>query len=298
MSRIISGCLLALLLAAPVPAVEKDEAASKETDLTAMAEDIEIMQRIIDRTLREHFAGRRTPGTWFDPSGGYGVLLDGGKDDEKKRSELSYYIALGQLQLAYSNFRHFNVVGYYIPGTGVLFTLDISVPTEQVDVPEQEESKPDLWKQMEGEVRGLRTVWPSITQTEKPQKTFIVDQDELDDTVEVLIKTVGEYGSRITQLSDSESMILAIKATAQVTFFSSGRKTAESLLATTYNLYYRGSHGAPPQRVIVQVPVTAIRDFESRKIALDALKEKVVVTQYPAHASTSGTSSSWTIDQD
>jgi hypothetical protein len=180
----------------------------------------------------------------------------------------------------------FHLVGYYIPGTGVLYTLDLPADTKQVDVQEGEHEL-DLWQEIEGRLRGGRTDELSFVQEAKCKRHTVIDHEALDRTVALLVRTLGEYGSRIEQLSMGESITLAARVRARNLM-----SYAVPLLATSYGLLSQDAQDLKSHRVIVNVPVRAIRDFESGRIDLDTLKERAEITKYRSPVFSNSTVSS------
>ena len=152
--------------------------------------------------------------------------------------------------------------------------MDLPVDTEQGDVQEGEEEH-DLWQEIEGRLRAGHAGTTSFVQEGKCKRHTVIDHEALDRTVALLVRTMGEYGSRIEQLSMGESITLAAQVKARNLM-----SYAVPLLATSYGLFSQGAQGLKSYRVIVNVPVRAIRDFESGRIDLKTLKERAEITKY------------------
>lgn len=273
MQRLVIGCLVVALLGVSSSGTEGDEDAREGKDLAAMAEDIEIMQRIIDRALQQYFAGDEPKvqllEQLFEKRAG-----KKGKSRKAKHAMSGYYDAVQAYSLASSRSTQFHIVGYYIPGTGVLYTLDLPTDTKEVDVQEGEDEL-DLWQEIEGRLRGGRADAPSYVQEAKCERHTVVDNEALDRTVALLVQTIGEYGSRIEQLSMGESITLAARVRAR-----NLTRYVMPLLATSYGLLGQNAQDLRSHRVIVNVPVRAIRDFESGRIDVATLNERAEITKY------------------
>jgi hypothetical protein len=277
MRHAIISCLTVMLCLRPIdtPAFSKDDAGA--VDLAAMAEDIQIMQRVIARTLQDHLEEEGTAATSADP----GVLLAKMADEEdaERASALSLYAAAGSTAQLWTRSLDLDVMGYYVPGTGVVFTLKLPVPVKEVDVAE-EDSKPDLWKQIESQVRGTGSPTIRLGRPPKPVKHVTLDAGALDRAVDALVKTVGEYGARIEQLGGDESIILTARVRMQPS-----RPSAEKLLATTYTVLYQWIPQATADRVIIKVPVADARAFREGQVDLTAFKERCRIVKYRADTS-------------
>ena len=276
MRRVVIGCVAAALFSGPVQGQKQREGAREAVDFAVMAEDIEIMQQIIGKTLRQDFAGDGAQAALLNAFGMPWATTKYKKGD--KLSSLTFYLAAQDYQ-SLSSFDRFNVEGFYVPGTGAVFTLDLPAATKEVELKDQED-KPDLWDEIEGKVRGSKTEATYFPPGKKPKTRTTIDHEALDEAIDLLVKTVGEYGSRIEQLTVGESIILAARTSARRPWY-----TPEKLLEATYSRLYISAQGIRPHRVIIKVPVRAIRDFEKGELDLHMLKESSEITKYGAHGS-------------
>lgn len=276
MRRVVIGCVAAALFFGPAQGQQRREGVGEAVDFAVMAEDIEIMQQIIAKTLRQHFTGDGAQAAVLNAFGLPWATTEYKKGD--KLSSLTYYLAAQDFQLV-SSFGRFNVEGFYVPGTGAVFTLDLPAATEEVEL-KDEEDRSDLWDEIEGKVRGSKTEAAFFPPGKKPKTRTTIDQEALDEAIDLLVKTVGEYGSRIEQLTVRESIILAARTSARRPWY-----TPKKLLEATYSRLYIGAQGIRPHRIIIKVPVRAIRDFENDELDLLMLKESSEITKYGAHGS-------------
>jgi hypothetical protein len=273
------------------------EAREDDLDYAAMAEDIEIMQRIINDALRERFQptvyagdGRTAELLLPDVIPEFQLINRLGRKKTRidKADAATLYklsrpsIDTGTWVTAWST--DFDIRGFYIPGSGVVYTLEFPVRAGEFEAVEQRaDAKEDDWARAEREVRGggAGTTWK--VRTAKSRKRCTIDRDDLNATIRTLLEAVGKYGARIEHLGADEAIIIAaevtgrsgIPAAAQVVFFPDVIPLIEIDMAK--------------HRVIIEVPVGAIKDYDSGLIDLDTLEKRAKVTTYRSHSS----GSSW-----
>jgi hypothetical protein len=267
-------------------AQQRGDAGGKPPDLAAMAEDIEIMQRVIDKTLQSHFGDARLV------LGNMLREIDAGEEDDEEAQDapadeltsirdLPRALAYGRLAYSYALAGGYDVVGYYVPRKGAIFTLAFPAAVRPLDEDEDDTpAKDDLWGQTEGEVRGTRPRDALGFATGGPLREFTVDDEALEATIAKLIGAIGKYGGRIEQLASDDSIILAARVTAQ-----SPSDLASGILTGTYTMLHVD---VSKYRLIIEVPVSAIRAYDANRIDIESLIECARVTRYPAHES-SGT---------
>lgn len=287
--KTMTAGLLTVLLCGPAAtayaAAWESPTGDAETDYTAVAEDIEIMQRILQKALQTHLAGRVTwfgapkkDDTWTTVPG------DDRRDTATDDLSAAHLYALGAHHFPRAAAsRDFNMRGYYVPGTGVLYTLEFTAQTRQAAETEDEDREQvqdDLWKQIEGEVRGGRRPVTSPKGdffAEAKTQRYEIDPDDLNSTIEVLIKTVGQYAPRIECLGAEDFVILA----AHVEPWNPLDTALQFELGFAYHVTIRLS---PAYRVIIKIPVAAIEDYERGKANLETLVNRCDITRYPCRA--------------
>ena len=280
-------------VAAPATAVENKD---HTRDYAPITEDIEIMQRVVQTALEKHFAGNGAiaAGSVLGAIPQLDLLLGRlGKKSDKAASATRLY-ELAQLQslplletygtasIDLSSLLDFDLEGFYVPGTGVIYTLTFPTGVKETSPDEEPETNEDLWLQIENEVRGKTSRVSWNVEAGSPTKQYTMDEESLNDTVQVLIKTIGEYGSRLEQLQDHESIILAARANALLpggTVPHLRKPLLGTFLGIPTPLLY-GGRSLTSYRVIIQVPASAIRGFASGEIDLTSLAEHTTVTKY------------------
>lgn len=280
----VAGCAATLLLLISTGGW-RAAAQDDDFDFATMAEDIEVMQRVLGKALAEHYSAGR-PLANAAALNAWKRLATGrppaeGKGDQDAASTMRLYgLATQYMTQTALHTPNLNIAGYYVPGVGVVFTLDLPVATKKVDVEPAETPKSDLWDQSEGELRGAtsnETLWFA---GQAKKRAIALDDEALDKAVGVLIKTVGRYGSRIEQLSQGESIIIAARVSGRTTLASNDRN-----LIATYNLVTGwAGQGGLSERLIVNVPVAALRSFAGGKLDRSELRERAEITRYRAPA--------------
>jgi hypothetical protein len=278
----ILACTASCLITNAVVGLDTDGRTEKE--LGALAEDIEIMQRVIDKRLQQHSCTaleRWHPNMFGEPW----VQFLGKEKGNKKDTDLAYRFALGAVGLAQQGQRRLGAEtrGYYVPTVGAVFQLELKIGTKQIEVPEEE--TPDLWERTRGEVRGRKERWPASEEEGKRAKRTTIDHGALDDAVEVLVETIGEYGSRMSRLEASESIIAACDVSPVWAWRPVGRSVpgtafTEPLLSSTYTVVYPGFRAGMEYRVTIKAPMESIRDLAENRIDQDAFKDLVTITKY------------------
>ena len=287
MSRIMITIFIAStqLLAGVAPATAQD-AGSGSVDFDALSEDIEIMRRVLDKALKNHTKKLIAKAGEDDDEQGVSpdevAVLDESGNTINTALALSYYkLALGNARLPGYTIRT-NIEGFLLPGTGVLYTLDVPAVLKEVDPPKDDrESKDDLWNSVKEDLQESKSnLWRS--RGIKARKSMTVDEEDLDQTIELLIDTILDYGSRIEQLSAGDSIILAGRLKYRQPAVSTSGITQGGYGVGT--LWY-GDTAQSRQRIIVKVPVSAVQAFKDGGISRKTCRERAEITRYKSHAS-------------
>lgn len=278
------GPLLASLLYAPAIGQSPADGETAGTDLVAMSEDIEIMERILNKALARHFGRIEKRYAELAPEN---VAPTSDEPDDTWRATAFYRLATTNYQKSFLRSANLKVEGFYVPGTGVFFTLDLPTKLEEVDPPvEQEKTDEDLWKETEGELhRGAASALFSRQSNKKKQTRYILDQADLKRHSDVLLETIGKYGTRIEQLSTGDSIVLAVRIKAKAP------PRPKTDLTAAYNLALLQSSwaGGRPHRLVMRIPISAIRNYqrsqEAGRAGLSDLRKATEIVHYRASAS-------------
>ncbi len=262
--------------------------------LGGIAEDIEIMQRLLGKALSSHYGGKAglARNTALGMAYQAGQSLDRANlkitNDPVSDERVAALYAIGAYQNAGLAMRsgRFDVTGYYVAGVGAMFTFKLPVSFREAEAsPEGEEAEDDPWTQTEGEVRGTRHAGLRISGA-RLRKNMVLDESALNESIDVLLEAVGKFGLRIEGLSASDSIVLAARLEgAGVTTWTN----ALVLNMARGNLAAALSPGA--FRVTVRIPVSAIREFADDDGDLQSLRERSEITRYRVAAGT--TSGGW-----
>ena len=284
MRMTVTGSVLLALLtgtAAAQPARDGEE----PTGFDAVAEDIEVMERIIGKALAKHFADAAKKADESDPE----KIADVLQDPSRVATAEAFYTLNLASGLRQSRRSDFNVEGFYVPGVGAMFTLNLPTLLEEVDPPKEEDkSTGDLWTEAEDELRGKASgaAWSTRTQfTKARRRKYAVDQEDLDRHLDTLFRTIGKYGSRIEQLGAGDAIVLAIRVKGRM---PTGKGSS---LTTSYRQLLFTSTGSRTtgDRVVVRIPMSAVKTYESGRSGLSDIKQASDVAQYRAAGSGSST---------
>ncbi|MHC4943664.1 MAG: hypothetical protein ACYTG7_11665, partial [Planctomycetota bacterium] len=215
----------------------------------AMLEDLEIMSRLLEKKLTVHVSENEK----MNIARLEALRLD--RDEEKSAALDAYRLALDNYKDSYSTAfsfcDSFNIRCLYVPGSGAVFSMEIEVPAQEVDVEEDEEEAGDLWKETETELRRGHSL---NTLKQEQNKTWMLDAETMDSIIDLLVKTMVKHGKNIEQLGDSDMITLV------VTF--KGKRPLDTLAAlgvdtalAIYSYWSAGSSTGLYEDVIIQIPV-------------------------------------------
>jgi len=170
----------------------------------------------------------------------------------------------------------FDIEGFHVPGSGVIYTMSFPVNIQLAGQEEDVAIQCDAWGKIEMEVRDdgrmLAGTWaPDAGKLPGP---YEIERQGLNRTVDVLLKTIGDYGLKIEQLGPDEAIILVacVEGMARMTKIVGSSLQFEFAMAT----------GKTPQlRVVINIPVDALKALNSGEIEWEAFKGRVAVTEYP-----------------
>lgn len=150
--------------------------AGTPVDYIQVAEDIEIMSRIIDKSLEEKFS------------------------DNYKASSM---------------FREFQgCQGIYLKGYGAIFVTSIGFPVAEIEVPEQKDAPDELWIRMKSELRGESTSGSGAYGISYKDAAEKYDAEKVKQLKEELLKLVGTYAPNIRNLGSGENVVVAVRGSS------------------------------------------------------------------------------------
>jgi hypothetical protein len=153
--------------------------AGTKIDYAQVAEDIDVMARIIDKTLEGKFT------------------------DEYKASSL------------FSGSR--GCQGIYLKGYGFVFMTSIGFPVTERAKPEEKAAPDDLWQRTKYELRGLKSETYNYLSVGDSEKKY--DPKKVEQLKEELLRLVGTYALNIRQLGPQENVVIAVRGAPEMSFF-------------------------------------------------------------------------------
>ena len=176
-----------------------------------------------------------------------------------------------------------NTRGFRVPGQGVIFALDVSVPAKQVETTDEvEEEKADAdddWEQASNEASGrssnayklysqvLLSSGENLKQTE-----LVIEPEAVDAVIKAVVKSVASHGLKIKGLDDDDSIVVAMQLEGNRIIGSSGE---------TNRLFFTStSSGSARQRVIIEIDYSVLGRYADGKIDLDAVRSRAKITSY------------------
>jgi hypothetical protein len=243
-------------------------------DFAAMAEDLEIMGRILSKSIAANsqaIAGAAL-GTWVAPFVHLAPRIEVEDGDKSIQT-----VVLGEdgaeldsaraLFSAYSSWASdLNVRGFYVPDSGALFTLEVMTRTSVVTETQDEDAPADLWADVERQVRRGDAQLAGVSK--KLRKKAVLDPHAVDLVVESLLTAVAKHGAHIEQLAPPETVTVAVRLKpSRTALFGAVDDWAASVTCA-------------PLRVVIQVPVEAIQAHADGTADLDEVKERSRITKY------------------
>ena len=168
-------------------------------------EDVEIMRRILVQEVAGELRGQEAD---VLP-----LLFDSGADASFLGTSLGLSLVSSE---PVSQSR-----GFYLPGSGVILTLEVTAPVRPVE-PGSDEAAPgdDPWTRMERQVRGQEA--PTSNPGRRPgtfmsavrevnTKRWVIDAEVVDRIEDVLLDTLARHGARIEGLDPGETVTVAVR---------------------------------------------------------------------------------------
>ena len=297
MLRIIVCLLGAILLLATLTGVSTMVQENRETvSMEKTAQTIDIMRRVlarsISRELTELYASEvveQEDGKEDKKVGsGGGAIGVGGRlggvssATTQKGSQYIYSTGSGYTNVSISTSTRYTR-GFRVPGQGVIFTLDVSVPAKQVEstdsVDDEKADADDDWEQASHEASGrYYNAYKLYSQVLLPsgeklkQSVLVIDPEAVDAVIKAVIKSVSQYGLKIKGLDDDDSIVVAMQLEGNRIIRSSGE---------TNRLFFTGrSSGSTRLRVIIEIDGSVLRRYADGKIDLDAVRSRAKITSY------------------
>ncbi len=252
----------------------------------AFVDDIEIMKRVIGKTLQGHFKGQMKEQFFRYHHQKSEPEQQGDNDDAVTISVESGITGIGSgffRTYGTATGEDFDGQAFYVPGSGAVFRFEVAVAAlESSDEQGKDETSDDLWKETELEYlrREHALAYTLLISEKQKDKNWIPDPEALEKVIDLLIETIGSHGHNIAGLAknDTITLILGVKA----------RIPQDQVLlppgdAAAIALYYSGAAHRMTvklEEVYIQIPVTYIALFQETQDRA-ALKKAVTVLRYP-----------------
>lgn len=193
MGRFIKFTVLALCLMT----LAIGDVTGLDTDYAQVAEDVDVMARIIDKTLEEEFPNEykalRT-----------GIFFGGDRD---------------------------GCQGIYLEGYGAVFMIRVDFPVAEQKAPQEETTPDDLWQRTRYELRGMQGgVYGDVFASRGTGGSY--DSEKVKRLKEELLKLIGTYAPNIRQLDPQENVVVAVRgvpAATQISVYSVDRRVKQSV---------------------------------------------------------------------
>ncbi len=263
--RMLAAVVVMACLAGPGFAYS-DDTGHNGVDYAAMSEDIDVMARILTKAV-----GAKYQQISGQPVGFPLIEVEG---EDKDSNDMTLQLRTGKVGAAYSQYAlaaaisapDLNIRGFYVPQSGVVFALDISVRTALVTESGDKTSPEDEWQRTEREVRkGETFVTPP---SKESQRRAVVNPEAVELAAETLMKAVAKHGSNMEQLYPGETITLAV------------RFRASTAVPFEPERWFFTAFKAAPRRVVIQIPVEAIHDYAAGKIDPEGVVRRSQVTKY------------------
>lgn len=177
--------------------------------------------------------------------------------------------------------------GYYIPGHGAVFSLEVTVPlieaepeeTEDIEKPEKVD---DLWTEATDEAEGRTSAFGRAVVSgtylfnETKQTEWMINPEGVDLVINAVCATVAKHGKKIDDLQDDESVIVVLNVNPGQAVSTTGDTGA-------YRLFYSYSFAAggsdETQQIVIEVTVEDLDRYAGDRIDLDGLKSRATITR-------------------
>jgi hypothetical protein len=147
-----------------------------DVDYAQVAEDTEIMAKIIDKALQAKFP------------------------DEYKSASM---------------FREFQgCQGIYLRNHGAIFMTNIGFPVAEYETSDQEAATDDLWKQTRSELKGANIGGAYSISFPDKDADGGYDSEKVEKLKKELLRLIGEYASNIRNLGSRENVVIAVRGSS------------------------------------------------------------------------------------
>lgn len=167
--------------------IRAEYSTSNDTDPAAIAEEIEIMRRVLVRSLLASDLDNKS--------------MDALTQFQRAAAKQSFYHT-------HSGATASN--GFYLPGVGVIYSMQVRVKTRNV-VEQPKDGEADAWEAAKRSLDGSSTGLIEAHLTRGARTRRVIDEASVDRAVDTLLRVLAKHAVRMEHLSDSESIVLALQ---------------------------------------------------------------------------------------
>jgi hypothetical protein len=149
-------------------------------------------------------------------------------------------------------YTRFNTRGLYVPGSGAVFSLEVTVPAHSVPIDREKEGEGDVWDQTEKE---LKQGFSLDRMKKEKDRKWVIDEAAVDAVIERLVETAARHGRNIEHLADSDRITLIVTFKGGTALQKAAEYTGDAALAQAYSLVATANLS---EDVIIQVPMSSL----------------------------------------
>jgi hypothetical protein len=159
--------------------------------------------------------------------------------------------------------------GFHLPGSGVFYSIDLSLPTRAVSGSEPGASaatRDDEWERARREVQsgteGEARSWLLATTQDatSPPRRFVIDERARNEAVDAVLGTLVKHAARVRGLSVGDDVVVALYIEAAPGAIDSQDPQAEKMPDGTILLSsLMAARHAAAEHVVIRVPLERLR---------------------------------------
>ena len=290
-------CLSALGLAARAfAAPEAPQADDEPVQMTALAQQIEIMRLVLATSINRGFSElidqRRPP---QDPVAAQEAAVLAQRIGD-------YTAALRGLGRAGHQKAQFtsHTRGFYAEGFGVVFSSEVQTPVGELEgeAAAKAAREPDEWTEAADEIRGraggaigrVTVYWDAVTTAQIADADdpvlWAIEPEFVEAAISSVLTMLGKHGLKIEALPEDEGIVvgLRLEPDAPLTSYSVGTGD-EPVAELAYILMNRAQHDgarrAAPKYLVIQISKRSLERFGAEdEVDVAALRREARITMY------------------
>ncbi len=288
-------CLSAIGLAAPA-APAAPQADDEQVQMTALAQQIEIMRLVLAKSINRGFseliAQRRPPP---DPVAA--------QEAEVLAQRIGDYTAalrvLGRAGHQKAQFTS-HTRGFYAEGFGVVFSSEVQTPVGELEreAAAKAAREPDEWTAAADEIRGraggaigLVTIYRDavttgqITDTDEPV-LWAIDPEFVEAAISSVLTMLGKHGLKIEGLPGDESIVVGLRLqpdgpSSYYSVGAGGEQVAELAYILANRVQHDGARRAAPMYLVIQISKRSLERLGAEdEVDVAALRREARIAMY------------------